>query len=112
MKPRIEMAWNLRQVMAMRGIFQTSDLVPLLGERDIHLTRQYVHRLVTRPPQRINIDLLAALCDILDCEPNDLLTPTVVAVEKTKAAGAERGPGIGDLRPVRARVRRPDDPKR
>jgi DNA-binding Xre family transcriptional regulator len=112
MKPRIVMAWNLRQVMATRGIFQTSDLVPLLAERDIHMTRQYVHRLVTKPPQRINIDLLAALCDILDCGTNDLLTPTVVAGEKAKAAGDERGPGIGDLRPVRARVRRPDDRKR
>jgi DNA-binding Xre family transcriptional regulator len=111
MKPRIVMSWNLRQVMATRGIFQTSDLVPLLADRDIHLTRQYVHRLVTNAPQRINIDLLAALCDILDCDPGDLLTPTVVAVEKTEAVGAEHGPGIGDLRPVRARVRRPDDPK-
>lgn len=112
MKPRIVMAWNLRQVMATSGIFQTSDLVPLLAERDIHMTRQYVHRLVTKPPQRINIDLLAALCDILDCDTSDLLTPTVVAGEKAKAAGDERGPGIGDLRPVRARVRRPDDSKR
>ena len=32
-----------------------------------------VHRLVTKTPQRMNIDLLAALCDILDCTPNDLL---------------------------------------
>jgi DNA-binding Xre family transcriptional regulator len=112
MKPRIVMAWRLRQVMATRGIFQTSDLVPLLAERDVHLTRQYVHRLVTKAPQRVNIDLLAALCDILDCEPNDLLTPTVAAAEKAEAAGGERGPGIGDLRPVRARVRRPDDRKK
>ena len=67
------MTWNLRQVMATRGMFQTSDLIPLLAERDIHLSRPYVHRLVTKAPQRLNIDLLAALCDILDCEPNDLL---------------------------------------
>lgn len=112
MARRIVMAWNLRQVMATRGLFQTSDLVPLLAARDVHLTRQYVHRLVTKPPQRVNIDLLAALCDILDCGPNDLLTLTVEVANEPNAATAGRGgPGIGTIRPIRARVRRPDDPK-
>jgi DNA-binding Xre family transcriptional regulator len=106
---RLVMRWNLRQMMATRGLFQTSELVPLLAERDVHLSRQYVHRLVTKPPQRVNIDLLAALCDILDCTPNDLLEPTVKAVEHPAASGGETGPGIGDLRPIRARVRRPND---
>jgi DNA-binding Xre family transcriptional regulator len=108
---RIVMQWNLRQVMAAHGLFQTSDLVPLLAERDIHLTRQYVHRLVTKPPQRLNIDLLAALCDILGCEPNDLLTPTIEAAHSAKTGTADTGPGIGDLRPIRAKVRRPHDEK-
>jgi DNA-binding Xre family transcriptional regulator len=108
MTRRIVMAWNVRQVMAARGLFLTSDLVPLLAERDVHLSRQYVHRLVTKAPQRVNIDLLAALCDILDCEPNDLLTPSVEEVVEAKASNADSGPGIGNLRPVRARVRRPD----
>lgn len=102
------MRWHLRQVMATRGIFQTSELVPLLAERGVHLTRQYVHKLVTTAPQRINVDLLAALCDILDCEPNDLLEPVTEVVEKTKTGtGGCEGLGIGELRPVRARVRRP-----
>ena len=106
---RVGMAWNLRRVMATRGMFQTTELIPLLAERDIHLSRPYVHRLVTRPPQRLNIDLLAALCDILGCEPNDLLTLTVQATMTAKKAASESGPGIGNLRPVRARVRRPGD---
>lgn len=105
---RLVMRWSLREVMATRGLFQTSDLVPLLEEHDIHLTRQYVHRLVTRTPHRVNIDLLAALCDILDCGPGDLLQPSIEAVETPVAKAADTGPGIGDLRPVRAKVRRPD----
>ncbi len=107
---RVVMTWNLRQVMATRGMFQTSDLIPLLAERDIHLSRPYVHRLVTKAPQRLNVDLLAALCEILDCEPNDLLTPTVEATKTSRtatASGGEGGPGIGNLRPIRARVRQP-----
>ncbi len=110
MNRRIVMQWHLRLVMAARGIYQTSDLVPLLAERDIALSRQFVHRLVTKTPQRLNIDVLAALCDILDCEPNDLLQPVAEQVKtiKTGTGTGDSGPGIGDLRPVRAVIRRPD----
>jgi len=111
MTRRIVMQWHLRQVMAARGIYQTSDLVPLLAERDVMLSRQFVHRLVTKPPQRLNVEVLAALCDILDCEPNDLLQPVAETVKTVRTAGGARGetgPGIGDLRPIRATVRRPD----
>lgn len=110
MSRTVSMRWNVRQVMASRGIFQTSELVPLLEERGIHLTRQYVHRVVTTAPQRINTDLLAALCDILDCTAADLLQLEVAetAADAPKAVG-EKGPGIGALRPIRARIRRPGD---
>lgn len=113
MARRVVMGWNLRQVMATRGIYQTSELVPLLAARSVHLSREHVYRLVTRTPQRLNIEVLAALCDILDCEPNDLLTPTIVADvqdEPARTGTDEGGPGVGDLRPIRARVRHPGEP--
>jgi DNA-binding Xre family transcriptional regulator len=99
--------------MATRGIFQTSELVPLLAERGVTLTRQYVHKLVTSAPQRINTDLLAALCDILACQPNDLLQPVVAQAEHTRTGTdgrSDEGLGIGELRPIRAVVRRPHEP--
>jgi DNA-binding Xre family transcriptional regulator len=65
--------WNLRQLMAERGMFATSDLVPLLAERGVHLSREQVYRLVTQPPQRLSMDALAAVCDILGCTPGDLI---------------------------------------
>lgn len=77
--------WNLRKIMAGKDIFQTSDLVPLLAERGIHLSREQVFRLVTQPPKRLPMDTLAALCDILDCAPNDLIEIRVVNVEVRKA---------------------------
>jgi DNA-binding Xre family transcriptional regulator len=63
--------WMLRQLMAQREMFQTSDLVPLLAERGVTLSREQVYRLVTQPPQRLSMDTLVALCDILQCTPND-----------------------------------------
>lgn len=100
--------WNLRQLMAERGMFATSDLVEPLHARGVALSRQMVHRVVTKTPQRINLDLLAALCDILGCTPNDLIE---MRVEQAVAPAAvnEAGPGIGNLRPIRAKVRRPGE---
>ena len=48
-----------------------------------------MHRLVTKAPQRVNIDLLAALCDALDCAPSDLLEPVVEADERAAAASGK-----------------------
>lgn len=100
------MRWNLRQLMAAKGMFQTTDLLEPLHDRGVELSRQMVHRIVTKTPQRINTDLLAALCDILDCTPNDLLELRVE--EQRPRAVNDHGPGIGELRPVRARIRRPE----
>lgn len=99
--------WNLRQVMAENGMFQTTDLVQPLHDRGVELSRQMIHRIVTKTPQRINLDLLAALCDILGCTPNDLLELGAEQVEEAPAVN-DGGPGIGDLRPIRAKIRRPD----
>ncbi len=105
----IQVQWNLRQLMADRGLFQTSELVPLLAERGITLTREYVYRLVTKTPQRLNTEVLVALCDALGCTPTDLITPVVVEQKQAKTGTTgEGGPQIGELRPIRARVRRPD----
>jgi DNA-binding Xre family transcriptional regulator len=102
------MQWNLRQVMAERGLFQTSELLPLLAERGIHLTREHVYRLVTKTPQRLNTEVLVALCDALECTPNDLIAAVVEQQRPAKTGTTESGPKIGSLRPVRARIRRPD----
>jgi DNA-binding Xre family transcriptional regulator len=106
MTKKMTIRWHLRQVMAAHGMFQTTDLVPLLAERGVHLSREQVYRLVTSTPQRLNMDVLAALCDILDCGPQDLIEVVAQPRQVRKAAGGEEA-GIGELRPVRARVRRP-----
>jgi DNA-binding Xre family transcriptional regulator len=80
--------WHLRKLMADRGMFQTSELMPLLAERGITLSREQVFRLVTRPPQRLSMDVLAALCDILDCGVQDLIEVTIANQQvRKKAAG-------------------------
>ena len=68
--------WRLRGVMATRGLFATTHLTPLLAERGIELSNSQVHRLVTGTPHRLSLPVLAALCDILNVTPNELITLT------------------------------------
>jgi DNA-binding Xre family transcriptional regulator len=98
--------WHLRLRMAEKGLFQTSDLVPPLAERGIHLSREQVYRLVIQVPQRLSNDTLAALCDILECRPNDLIDIEVVSQQVRKAAGES---GWAAPPPVRrSTIGRPD----
>lgn len=44
MTSKIGYVWHLRRLMADRGMFATTDLVPLLAERGIGLSRAQVYR--------------------------------------------------------------------
>lgn len=98
--------WNLRKRMADHDMFQTTDLVPLLAERGVNLSREQVFRLVTQPPQRLSMDTLAALCDILECTPNDLIEIEVTSTSLRKVAG-ERSASPPEAR--RTQIRRPQE---
>jgi DNA-binding Xre family transcriptional regulator len=97
--------WHLRRLMAEHGMFATTDLGPLLAMRGVCLSREQVYRLVTRTPERLSLATLAALCDILGCEPGDLVEPVTSGGEAAGRPGREPGAGpAGPVRPRRARV--------
>lgn len=96
--------WHLRRLMAEREMFQTSDLGPLLAERGITLSREQVFRLVTRPPQRMSMDILAALCDIFGCGVQDLIEIVEVNEQVRKKAV---GGGSPAPRARKTTIRRP-----
>lgn len=97
--------WNLRRLMAEREMFQTTDLVPQLAERGIHLSREQVFRLVTQTPQRLSMDTLAALCDILGCGVGDLIEVSVVN-EQIRKTGTNDRTATPAVR--RTTIRRPE----
>jgi hypothetical protein len=57
---KMGIGWQLRVRMAERGVYSTTELVPLLAGRGVHLSREQVYRLVTAAPQRLSMDVLAA----------------------------------------------------
>lgn len=102
---RMGYEWHLRQIMAARGMYQTSDLVAPLLERGITLSREQVYRLVTQTPQRLSLDVLAAICDILDCGPQDLIE--VKAMHQQVAKPAADGSRTAPRSASRTVIRRP-----
>ncbi|MFK4759907.1 helix-turn-helix domain-containing protein [Microbacterium sp. ZW T5_45] len=107
-----QVQWNLRAMMSAAGMFQTTDLRGPLQKQGVVLSREQVFRLVTKTPDRLNMTVLAALCRIFSCTPNDLIEIRAVATSAKRRANAI-GPtkaSIGELRPIPARLHRPAEP--
>ncbi len=54
-------------------MYLTTALAPLLAQRGVRLSSAQVYRLVTGTPERLNLGVLAALCDVFGCTPSDLI---------------------------------------
>jgi hypothetical protein len=107
-KRTVSYQWRLREVMAAHGLFNASDLVPLLAERGITLSAVQVWRLVTQTPERLSLPVLAALCDIFEATPAQLIATRAENAAPAKKAAASGEANVADLaafRPKRARLR-------
>jgi DNA-binding Xre family transcriptional regulator len=102
----VDYEWRLRLLMAEHGMFKASELQPRLAEHGIELSSSQVWRMVTGRPERLNLRVLVVLCEILDCDPGELVrrTDTVVAPVKEPATGRAIDK---DLKPKRVRLKRP-----
>jgi DNA-binding Xre family transcriptional regulator len=109
MAAKLDYRWHLRQAMASRGLFATTDLIPLLAERGITLSSSQVYRLVVERPERLSLKVLVALLDILDCQLQDLIEPVATSTATRPRKQAAGGAMVGSLRPKPARIARPAD---
>lgn len=111
MTAKLDYRWHLRDVMAARGMFSTTDLRGPLAERGITLSDVQIWRLAAEKPERLNLKVFMALLDILGCRLDELLEPVTAAPARRKAVGEQQASaapgssgGIGSLRPKRARI--------
>lgn len=67
------LTWRISELMRAAGVRSATDLTQRLAEAGVsrHLTR--VAQLVKGPPAQLSLELLAGLCEVLNCTPNDLL---------------------------------------
>lgn len=107
MKRVVDYSWRLAELMAARGMHTTTELIPLLGERGIELSRPQVYRLVNQRPERVALQLISAICDIFDCGPEDLITVTAADARAKRTATASPANIVQlnrSVRPRRAKV--------
>jgi hypothetical protein len=105
MARKLDYRWHLRQVMAERGMFATTDLIDPLAARGIRLSSSQVYRLVVERPERLSLKILMVLLDILDASMGELIEPVATSgLARKRAAASGTDAGIGELRPRRARI--------
>jgi hypothetical protein len=105
-KRQVSYKWRLREVMAGAGMFAATDLEPHLRERGITLSSVQVWRLVTQTPERLSLPVLAALCDIFEITPAELIATKAENVAPRKAAGQSDVVDMAaTIRPKRARIK-------
>jgi DNA-binding Xre family transcriptional regulator len=98
---RVEYRWCLREVMADHGLWKTTQLSPQLAQRGVQLSAAQTYRLVTGKPERLSLQVLAALCDIFNCTPDDLINIGAVTARAEEKTKPERPTA---RRPRRARI--------
>ncbi|MDM2350341.1 putative transcriptional regulator [Mycobacteroides abscessus subsp. abscessus] len=109
MNREVDYTWRLAELMAAHGMHNSTELIPRLAERGIQLSRPQVYRVVHQRPERVSLQVLAALCDIFGCGLEDLVTVTATDARKrrtaTDAAPAANVVSLNkSVRPRRARV--------
>ncbi|MGP9652091.1 helix-turn-helix domain-containing protein [Glutamicibacter sp. AOP38-B1-38] len=107
MSKHVETVWNLRRLMADQGLFKTTELIPLLEEYGVSLSREQVFRLVTQTPERANLSFIGAVCAALNCTVSDLIEVHIVEEKAAMNATEQTRGSIGNLRPKPARIHRP-----
>src|SRR3546814_17669318 len=62
MKRKVDSTWRLAELMAARGLHNTTDLIPMLAARAIPLSRPQCYRLLNQPPARLSPQAVDAPC--------------------------------------------------
>ena len=66
--------WNLRMIMAQKGIWSGAELGRLLKEKTgLVISPAGLSRLMNEDQSEMKLRVLDALCMVLDCEPGELM---------------------------------------
>jgi putative transcriptional regulator len=93
--------WNLRLAAAQRDIWKASELQRMLAEAGLVISAGKMSNLWSGQPVTIRLDDLEVICEVLGCEPGDLLVREPGTIRRdqrqdddTQAAAAGGGPVI------------------
>lgn len=105
------MKWNLRLAAAQRDIWKSSQVQAMLADAGLVISAGKMSNLWAGQPVTIRLDDLDIICEVLGCEPNDLLVPEP---EKARAQRTVTAPGhaavAGERPTIERRVGRTEPP--
>jgi DNA-binding Xre family transcriptional regulator len=96
------MQWSLRLRAAERGIWKSAELRRMLAEAGLEISAGKMSSWWAGTPPTMRLEDLDVLCAVLECTPNDLMTPEPdkVAARRPRntdaANGGHRSGGNGD----------------
>ncbi|RKN50084.1 XRE family transcriptional regulator [Streptomyces klenkii] len=83
------MRWNLRMKAAERGIWKSAEMRRRLAEAGLDISAGKMSGLWTGTPTTIRLDDLDVICEVLQCEPTDLLIREPEKVAQRRPAQPE-----------------------
>ena len=94
------MRWNLRLAAAQRDIWKASQLQSMLADAGLVISAGKMSNLWSGQPVTVRLDDLEVICEVLGCEPGDLLVREPGKVRRPEAeaeAGETRAAASGGL---------------
>ena len=87
------MQWNLRLRAAERGIWKSAQVRRMLAEAGLEISAGKMSSWWAGTPPTMRLDELDVLCAVLECTPNELMTPEPdkVAARRPRHADAANG---------------------
>jgi len=81
--------WNLRLAAAQRDIWKASELQRMLAEAGLVISAGKMSNLWSGQPVTIRLDDLEIICEVLGCEPGDLLIREPGTIRRAEPADDE-----------------------
>lgn len=90
------MQWSLRLRAAERGIWKSAQLRRMLADVGLEISAGKMSSWWAGTPPTMRLEELDVLCAVLECTPNDLMTPEPDKVAARRVRDADAANGNGD----------------
>jgi len=88
--------WNLRLRAAERGIWKSAQMRRMLADAGLEISAGKMSSWWASTPPTMRLEELDVLCSVLECTPNDLMTPEPDKVAARRPADSETVNGDGN----------------
>lgn len=96
----MKITWGLRMLCAQKGIWTGAELGRRLhADFGVRVSATTLSALLRKTPKNVSLNMLLALCTLLECTPNDIL---VVDRTKSRHSAKQLGDAIDRVNRARA----------